>query len=506
VFLAKALSACGPGEPEPHDPGPLKAAAAAVAVTPPIETFEDTNANGRYDFGEPFEDLDGDGAWSPIWIAGFSNGRYAVGVHDPIYARVLVVERDDTRIAIVSVDWVGLLYDDALWLRRMAAEAGLELDHLVLSSTHNHEGPDTVGIWGQGIFATGRDPAYLERSFEAVVAALGEAVAELTPVRLRAGTGQTEGLVHDSRKPQAFDERVTALRFDRRADGGPLAVVVHWANHPEALDSDNQLLTADFPAGVVAGIEEAAPGAVGIFWQGALGGLLNPLHVDVQDEQGQVLPDESFEKADRMGRLVAAEALAALERGQDATGGDRLAFGRRELLLPTDNEEIVLAGQIGLFERKIYDQDGREIAPGVLLKPWIKSEVAVIDIGDVQFAAVPGELYPELAMVGPAGETYTQQPQDPGADFQGVECVAPIEAAMRATPYRIVLGLANDELGYLIPKCQYDRDAPFAYGRDSAQYGEGFCPGPDIPDMLVTAIAEELAALNAVATRTAEAP
>ena len=37
---------------------------------------------------------------------------------------------------------------------------------------------------------------------------------------------------------------------------------------------------------------------------------------------------------------------------------------------------------------------------------------------------------------------------------------------------KFVFGLANDELGYLIPKSEWDHDPPFLYGADHAPYGE----------------------------------
>jgi hypothetical protein len=36
----------------------------------------------------------------------------------------------------------------------------------------------------------------------------------------------------------------------------------------------------------------------------------------------------------------------------------------------------------------------------------------------------------------------------------------------------MVIGLANDELGYIIPRSQWDEKPPFAYARKEAQYGE----------------------------------
>jgi hypothetical protein len=45
-------------------------------------------------------------------------------------------------------------------------------------------------------------------------------------------------------------------------------------------------------------------------------------------------------------------------------------------------------------------------------------------------------------------------------------------------PDAIVLGLCNDELGYIIPPGQWDREAPYTYGRRKAPYGEVNSVGP----------------------------
>jgi len=495
------LAACGGGGDAGDggmEPAVLRAAAARADVTPLVETWTDENGDGDYDPGEPFEDLDGDGVFDPVWIAGFGSERPALGVHDALEAGVLLLERGATRLAIVSVDWVGLLYDDVLELRRQAEQAGLELDYLVFSSTHNHEGPDTMGLWGP-LGRPGLDPDYLQRSFDAIIDALQRAGERLQPVRIRAGLGRTQDLVHDSRRPEVIDETVTALRFDPAAGGAPLAVVVHWGNHPEALGGSNQQITADFPYGLRAALAEAYPEAVPIYWQGMVGGLMNPLHVDVTDAQGQLLPDSSFAKAERLGRLVAAEALAALEAGFDATGDGRLAFSQQRVLAPFQNDMLLLAAVAGLIKRSLYRQDGTpQPADETLSNPsWSYSEVAALAIGQLQIACVPGELYPELALLGPEGQTCYEQPQDPGADFYPSECVPPLYTFMRPDAVRIVLGLANDEAGYLIPKCQWDTEPPYAYGRDDPQYGEGMSPGPEVAPIVIRGLARQLARLEA---------
>jgi len=43
----------------------------------------------------------------------------------------------------------------------------------------------------------------------------------------------------------------------------------------------------------------------------------------------------------------------------------------------------------------------------------------------------------------------------------------------------MLFGLANDEIGYFVPKRQWDQKAPFCYGRKKDQYGEENSCGPD---------------------------
>src|SRR5947209_4149106 len=44
----------------------------------------------------------------PVYLAGFGKDRKATRVHDPIMARAVVLEADRVKVALVSVDVVGL--------------------------------------------------------------------------------------------------------------------------------------------------------------------------------------------------------------------------------------------------------------------------------------------------------------------------------------------------------------------------------------------------------------
>ena len=118
--------------------------------------------------------------------------------------------------------------------------------------------------------------------------------------------------------------------------------------------------------------------------------------------------------------------------------------------------------------------------------PAAVTEVAYVQLGDVHLAAIPGEIYPELVY------GRCQDPADPAADFPD----APLEpAVVDVLPGKkmLLVGLANDELGYIVPKRQWDERPPFAYGHKEAQYGEGNSCGPLMAPILLEALKRRVA-------------
>ena len=54
----------------------------------------------------------------------------------------------------------------------------------------------------------------------------------------------------------------------------------------------------------------------------------------------------------------------------------------------------------------------------------------------------------------------------------------------------LLFGLANDEIGYILPRRQWDEKPPFCYGRKKSQYGETNSVGPDAGPILCRAVKE----------------
>ena len=103
----------------------------------------------------------------PVYLAGFGQDRQAKKVHDPIMVRAVVLADGDRRIALLSVDVVGLFNPSAERVRKELPG----FKYVLVSTTHNHEGPDTLGLWGANPLQSGVDPEYLKKVEAGCVAA-----------------------------------------------------------------------------------------------------------------------------------------------------------------------------------------------------------------------------------------------------------------------------------------------------------------------------------------------
>ncbi len=241
----------------------------------------------------------------PVWLAGFGHNRKATRIHDPLMARAIVLDDGKTKIALASVDVVGLFRDSVQRVRRQLPGFA----YVLVSSTHNHEGPDTLGLWGPNVLTSGVDPDYLKKIENGIVAAIRQADRDRQALRPRIGTAKAPELLHDGREPYVKHDELVALEF-RDDAGKPRGIVVQWNCHPETLSSKNTELSADFVGATVGWLKEHYRCPV-VYLTGTVGGLMTSLHVAVKDAQGKPLADGTFAKTQRYGHLVGRLAQRA---------------------------------------------------------------------------------------------------------------------------------------------------------------------------------------------------
>jgi hypothetical protein len=424
----------------------------------------------------------------PVYMAGFGHNRIAKAVHDKLTARAVVLQHAGRKVALVSVDLVGFFHPNVEAVR--ARLPGFT--YVLVSSTHNHEGPDTLGLWGPNPFTNGIDPEYMKHVEDQIVRAVQQAERAARPATARLGTARAPELLHDGREPIIKHDELIAIEF-RDAKDKPVGLVVQWNCHPETLGSKNVEISSDFVGPTIRHLRERYHCPV-VYLTGTVGGLMTSLHMPLRDDMDRELPEESMPKTERYGLLVGRLAEAALKKARPVQLAP-LAVRSRDVFVPMTNKGYQLGRQLGVLKRKAYLWTGDPYAAQPaddkeFKKPLcIRTEVAWLRFGDLDVAAIPGEIYPELVL------SKVQDPPDAGADFPKAAVEPGIYAQLRG-PHRMLIGLANDEIVYIIPKRQWDEKPPFCYGRTKAQYGEINSVGPETAPIVCEAFRQ----LTSIAT------
>jgi hypothetical protein len=419
----------------------------------------------------------------PIWVAGFGQNRAATAIHDDIWAIACVIDDGYTRVGVVGLDAIGFFHDDVVAVRQ-ACDAAWKLDYTIVCSLHNHSTPDLMGLWGKDFLHSGVDPRYRQQVIAAAAKSLGEAVAALQPaeVAFHELAMPTDGLVMDSRKPMVFDPDVRVMHFTHPTNGNTIGSIVGWANHPETPWSKNTEITADFCGFLRDALEHGVThdgrtlatgvGGIHLFVNGAVGGLMTTHpSVKVRDPYLQEdFSEPSHAKSRAVGHQLAARILPELTRSNaTATATAPIGVRAKTIEVKIDNKMFLVGGYLGLIDR------------GHARWMRMRTEVAVLTIGEASIACVPGEIYPEIVNGGIE--------RAPGGDFDIEPLEVPPLRELMPGKIKFVFGLANDELGYIIPKSEWDEKPPRLYGSKGV-YGEINSCGPDTAQTIHGALAE----------------
>ncbi len=191
----------------------------------------------------------------------------------------------------------------------------------------------------------------------------------------------------------------------------------------------------------------------------------------------------SWEKADAIGQQLGEMALDAVEGGETVTD-PVLAVRSQQFFLPIENRLFQTAGLLRVMQREQFNFDESDPIDENN-QPDVQTEVNVIDVGPLQLLSIPGEMLPELAIGGYDGSMVNA----PGRAIVEVTDNPPDLTAAPAGPYvkddmngvyRWIVGLGNDEIGYIIPSYNFklNVDSPYILEAEGHHYEETRSLGP----------------------------
>ena len=360
----------------------------------------------------------------PVYLAGFGNNRRATTIHDNLFVRALAIEDEGSTQVLVALDLIGFFRPDVYEVIEEVSRPDVQI---VIASTHTHHGPDTMGLWGPDDKTCGVDLEYMRDIKQKIADAIHASLSALKPASAKWTSVQVPGMIKNSRNPEIMDNELTLAQFTSE-DGRPLTTLFNLPCHPEVLWDKNPNITSDYVHYLREEVEKQT-NAPCIFFSGALGGMMTP---DVKDH--------SFEEAEFMGRKLAEEGLKAL-----------IVVDSKKLEVVSVKKKDIKAKLTNILYKLAFM---RKLLPDVRdQKGYITTEVNLIKIGGLWLATVPGELLPKL------GLQLKVWMKEAGAQVTGV------------------IGLANDELGYILPmedfKYPWNPFKPGAHYEETNSIGKG---------------------------------
>ena len=205
----------------------------------------------------------------------------STGVHDDLYARVLVLAAGADRAALVTIDYCGfdLAYNDVL-VGAVSKATGIPGGSVLINCSHNHGAPLTVP-WGP--WEKKKDKPFHRMLPVKLAAAAAEACGRLRPARIRCCREATQigfnrrcptprGIVMAPNPNGAVIAWVDVLAVDG-ADGKPIAVLFSHAAHPVIVHATTTLISAGYPGFAARTLRTLRGGGICMFAQGCCGNV-----------------------------------------------------------------------------------------------------------------------------------------------------------------------------------------------------------------------------------------
>jgi len=247
-------------------------------------------------------------------MGGYSDRKHgATGVHDPLYATVLLIESGKTSIALVTCDLRSFVSTRVGELARQRFGVGTTL----IAASHTHSGPLTWEL---------RSPWYAQAE-DKMVEAIGIARKNLFPATLGIASGEIY-LGHNRRKivdgkgamwwrnaealpSHPLDPTVYALVV-KDDHGKTRAVLVNYACHPSVLGPDNYEFSADYPGAMRRAVESQIPGVTALFIQGGAG--------DINPYRDKEPVATQFQAMEEMGQALGKYVVSLIGATKPVTG------------------------------------------------------------------------------------------------------------------------------------------------------------------------------------------
>ena len=325
-------------------------------------------------------------------MGGYSDRKGpSTGIHDPLFATVLILKSAETTVAVISCDLRSFPSERIVTLARERHLA----DHTLIAVTHTHSGPLT---WEDKSWPS-PERSWFRETEDKILSVLEHAKSQMFAARIGASSDEVY-LGHNRRQLNAdgkvtmlwrnaervptgpLDPTVGVIRIDDNS-GKPRALIVNYACHAVVLGPDNRLISADYPGYLARRIEREYNGALCLFIQGAAGDI-NP-YLDKQPVE-----QNGFGEAEKMGNALAEVVMTITRKLQPQANDSASILATSEVISYRDRWNPQQTVRAGLTTLLINKQIAIATIPG---EPFVDFQIALRDKSEVRYTFMFGYTY-----------------------------------------------------------------------------------------------------------------
>lgn len=368
----------------------------------------------------------------------------AQGVHDRLWGQIMLLEDGKSPVGLVILD---LLAVDAAFTGevRRKIESSLDLpgENFIVAATHTHAGPAGMRL---GTAANPSNPEFNALRAELsdkIINLVHQAKLNLQPARLSAAQAQAPRVLANRLDPDGpMDDAVSVLKVEDRK-GRLIGVLVNYCGHPTVLNHNNLLYSSDYPHYLRQAVHaELGVDAPVLFINGAAG--------DVSSRFTRRA--STFEEAERIGSRIGEAALQAVNHARPiSTAPIKIANhtlsmqmrkipslheARRRLTQAEEKlnrlrEQGMQGPRLRLAASEVHGSRAALHWAEQSPLPPIHAHLQTLGLGDLALVTIPGELFVNLGMFIKQNSPF---------------------------PVTLVGGYANDYIGYIASRQDYDEE------------------------------------------------
>ncbi len=345
-------------------------------------------------------------------LYGYNPHQESKSVHDPLSVTALAVYQDSKTVLLLTVEIGDINTALCTELREtISTFFSIEVDNILISSTHTHSAPNLSGTPGWGEL----DRAYYESILlPATKKACASAIENMAPAELAVGVTKSKvGINRRQQNPDGsiglgqnphgcFDPYLTVVSIRNSETKAGIINIIHYGCHGTSAGVNHEI-TRDW-SGIMIDRLEKETGTLTAFWNGAIG------DVGPRLTNGETTGNISY--TEELGGVAAFDAIQAFNTKGGYHKGDLEIF-KGEVKLPykdmpslteiekklseySQSQKLI---NIQRLEYEHYKDVEKFLKTGGKNKPdYYTFKQTLISLGDILFIPFPYEIFSEISL------------------------------------------------------------------------------------------------------------